>query len=252
MSYVLTGETARPGRPDAFALERRGAPRRVVEVVLSAMAYEPEERPATAGALAELLEDVEKNPRTLPAAPEEALEPQERDMTYENETSSETAFDAVAERADSVAPRRQELSRAARWGSAAACFQAMVLAIAGAMPVQDPLTLLKHGGLVGVLIVFCGGWLVLRALRELLHADSGWPFLRTAKLALLLPVLGFIGTGIGFATAWETMIQGAAAPTASELLDGGLQAWTTTRMGCLAAAPVFALSLLGLLTKRGD
>ena len=74
LSFLLTGATARPGRPDAFLLERHGAPRALVELILEAMAYEPHERPADAGALLLRLEELQEfqvHERPLPAGPEE-------------------------------------------------------------------------------------------------------------------------------------------------------------------------------------
>lgn len=73
-SFLITGKVARPGRPDAFLLERHGAPRPLVELILEAMAYEPDERPADARALLQRLQEVEGIPdhgRPLPAPSEE-------------------------------------------------------------------------------------------------------------------------------------------------------------------------------------
>lgn len=44
LSYLLTGETMLPGRPDLFALERRGVPRPLQEQVLQATVADPAER----------------------------------------------------------------------------------------------------------------------------------------------------------------------------------------------------------------
>jgi len=70
LSYLLTGENSMPGRPDAFALERSGTPRAVIEFLLEAMAYEAEERPRDAREFLEVLEGVRRKLRTLSAPPE--------------------------------------------------------------------------------------------------------------------------------------------------------------------------------------
>jgi len=44
LAFVLTGETMLPGRPDVFALERRGVPRGVQRAILAACAADPAER----------------------------------------------------------------------------------------------------------------------------------------------------------------------------------------------------------------
>jgi hypothetical protein len=72
--FLLTGAPARPGRPDVFALERSGAPRPVCDLLLEAMAYEPDERPADAQALATLLKGVTKKVRTHSTGREGAVE----------------------------------------------------------------------------------------------------------------------------------------------------------------------------------
>lgn len=76
-AFLLTGEAARPGRPDVFALERSGAPRPVCDLLLEAMAYEPNERPADAHALATLLKEVTKKLRTPSGGHEGAYEENE-------------------------------------------------------------------------------------------------------------------------------------------------------------------------------
>lgn len=74
LAFLLSGEAARPGRPDAFALERAGVPRAICDLVLSAMAYEPEERPADAQALNVALQGVREKLRTSSGGPEGASE----------------------------------------------------------------------------------------------------------------------------------------------------------------------------------
>ena len=92
LSWLLTGVAARPGRPDAFELERRAVPRPIQRVVLRAMAYEPTERPAT---VSELLGDLaaaeatsagvgkqtERAGRTSSGDGEELIQPEDSPMT---------------------------------------------------------------------------------------------------------------------------------------------------------------------------
>ena len=80
LAYLLTGETSLPGRPDAFALERRGIPRPLVDLILAVMAYDPQERPADGGALVVLLQELRETLRTYSVDPEEACGEQRRDM----------------------------------------------------------------------------------------------------------------------------------------------------------------------------
>jgi hypothetical protein len=47
LAYLLTGETILPGRPDVFALERRGVPRPIHRTIVSACAADPAERLAS-------------------------------------------------------------------------------------------------------------------------------------------------------------------------------------------------------------
>jgi len=84
LSFLITGEAARPGRPDAFLLERHGAPRPLVELILEVMAYEPEERPADARALLQALQGVGENSdrdRPLPGTSEGGGNEEAKTMT---------------------------------------------------------------------------------------------------------------------------------------------------------------------------
>lgn len=80
LAYLLTGAVARPGRPDAFALARAGVPRALSDLILSCMAYEPEERPADAGLMLEALQEIagsnplREDPRTFSEAHEGVIE----------------------------------------------------------------------------------------------------------------------------------------------------------------------------------
>lgn len=56
LAWLLTGEAMLPGRPDVFLLERHGVPRPLQRVIVDAMAADPDERIATADALAAALE----------------------------------------------------------------------------------------------------------------------------------------------------------------------------------------------------
>jgi len=56
LAYLVTGETMLPGRPDVFALERRGVPRGAQRALAAAMSAVPGERPGTMEALAASLE----------------------------------------------------------------------------------------------------------------------------------------------------------------------------------------------------
>lgn len=84
LSFLITGEAARPGRPDAFLLARHGAPRPLVELILEVMAYEPDERPADARALLQALQGVVENSdrdRPLPGTSEGGSNKEAETMT---------------------------------------------------------------------------------------------------------------------------------------------------------------------------
>lgn len=141
LSFLITGEVARPGRPDAFLLERCGTPRPLVELLLEAMAYEPDERPADAAALLLRLQEVaetSESDRPLPALPEgeskeEAIMNQIKTKTQHSPRAEVTATRANSTRCpychdecaaeEDVAVCRSCLSRhhAACWEESGAC-----------------------------------------------------------------------------------------------------------------------------------
>jgi serine/threonine protein kinase len=65
LAWLVTGETMLPGRPDVFALERRGVPRGAQRAIAAAMAADPVERTGDMETLLSMLEGVAEN-REIP------------------------------------------------------------------------------------------------------------------------------------------------------------------------------------------
>lgn len=84
LAYLLTAETILPGRPDVFALERKGVPRPVQRAISRACAADPAERtPSVEAFVAALDGKIEENDRTKSASPDGSLERgRETDMGY--------------------------------------------------------------------------------------------------------------------------------------------------------------------------
>jgi serine/threonine protein kinase len=73
--FLLTGETILPGSPDVFALERRGVPRGLQQVLVEATATAPTERIATVQELLDRLDTrIQEKPRTRTEKPDAPLE----------------------------------------------------------------------------------------------------------------------------------------------------------------------------------
>lgn len=109
LAFLLTGETILPGRPDAFALERRGVPRPLTLALMRACALDPAERTADASAfLAELEGVLPESPRTMSGGRDGGGEganeaaPQETPVT---ETRTEALIQDVEQRHTRPAPR---------------------------------------------------------------------------------------------------------------------------------------------------
>jgi hypothetical protein len=93
--FLLTGETILPGRPDLFALERKGVPRPLQQALVAATAAAPEERLATVEELALRLDT--------------RIEEKRRTKSEEGDVSLEERENMVqAPAAPRVAPRRSK------------------------------------------------------------------------------------------------------------------------------------------------
>jgi protein kinase-like protein len=95
LAYLLTASPARPGRPDAFSLERAGTPRPVCGLVLDAMAYEPEDRPADAGEFEAKIKGVKEKLRTSSGGLEEAFKEDEPMIQTQTKTKTKTQLQSA-------------------------------------------------------------------------------------------------------------------------------------------------------------